>query len=75
MPTGRWWLLNLLPLVRVSVVTEVLKEVMSCSEKFDKHDGVPAYIQIMNIVKRGIMLGRLENGDKFWLEDGRDVPE
>jgi len=33
--------------------------------KIDKHDGVPAYIQIMSIVKKEIMLGRLENGDQL----------
>ena len=33
--------------------------------KIDKHDGVPAYIQIMNLIKKEIMLGRLENDDQL----------
>jgi GntR family transcriptional regulator len=33
--------------------------------KVDKHSGVPAYIQIMNIVKKEIMFGRLKIGDQL----------
>jgi GntR family transcriptional regulator len=33
--------------------------------KVDKHSGVPAYIKIMNIVKKEIMFERLKIGDQL----------
>ncbi|ACR79372.1 MULTISPECIES: GntR family transcriptional regulator [Kosmotoga] len=33
--------------------------------KVDKHSGVPAYIQIMNDIKKEILLGRLKDGDRL----------
>ncbi len=31
----------------------------------DKHSGIPAYLQIMNIVKKEIMIGNLKKGDQL----------
>jgi GntR family transcriptional regulator len=33
--------------------------------KVDKHSGIPAYLQIMNQVKKEIILGNLKNGDQL----------
>jgi len=33
--------------------------------KVDKHSGIPAYVQIMSMIKTEILLGRLKEGDKL----------
>ncbi len=33
--------------------------------RIDKHSGVPVYIQIMNQIKKEIVLGRMKEGDKL----------
>jgi GntR family transcriptional regulator len=33
--------------------------------KVDKHSGIPAYMQIMNQVKKEVILGNLKNGDQL----------
>ena len=33
--------------------------------KVDKHSGIPAYLQIMNMIKKEILLGRLKAGDQL----------
>ncbi len=33
--------------------------------RVDKHSGVPVYIQIMNQIKKEIILGRIKEGDKL----------
>ena len=33
--------------------------------KIDKHSGIPAYLQIMNMVKKEILLGNLKIGDQL----------
>ncbi len=38
---------------------------MAVIGKVDKHSGVPAYLQIMNMIKSEIILGRLRVGDKL----------
>ena len=38
---------------------------MRMFDRVDRHSGVPAYIQIMNSIKKEILLGRLKPGDKL----------
>ncbi len=33
--------------------------------RVDKHSGMPAYLQIINLVKKEILLGRLKEGDQL----------
>ncbi len=33
--------------------------------RIDKHSGIPVYIQIMNQIKKEIILGRIKEGDKL----------
>lgn len=33
--------------------------------KVDKHSGIPSYLQIMNLVRKAVLSGRLSKGDKL----------
>ncbi len=38
---------------------------MTILGRVDKHSGIPSYLQIMNLVRKAVLSGRLSKGDKL----------